>query len=426
MRTITQELTRGKDHYMELASPKGAIIETGMPENIRSATDTSAVSVPNKIHRVKKLELELSYTKNPIIFNSINKIVQTIMSAEHTIKAEDPKVKAYFDNFIKSLGSSGSLITWEELLTQIFKYQCIYGDSWVENVYNKRGNRIVDWDTIDPKKMDYAKDSNGFVLFDEYGTEVGYTQTLPSNTTLPIAKLKNKPVMVTLPQSSFFIEPKKIAHIKLYTVGDGVYPIGLVEPIYKTSLRKMNMEDALANATYRHGFPTMWAKLGDMNHQPSPQQIQNMLKNLKDINFRSEVVTPYYYDIQIIESKKAEKLREHLEYYKEQEIAGLGIPRPYATGSGISENRSVLDNMSSLFELTLRDIINTTVASIRRYMFAPICKLEGFDEVPTIEWELIGIDEHTSKAERIVKYIDSGVLIASELTETVKRWESLD
>jgi hypothetical protein len=411
MRSITQELSGiNESFYLKKEDKKKIDGDLGEPENLKSTTTNLSADIPSIISRVKKSELELTYIHNPVVFNGINKAVQTIMSADRRIRAKNPKVREFFENFTANLGNSGSLITWEELLTQIFKHQCIFGGAFVENIFNKRGNRIVDWDIIDSKKIDYAKDSNGNVLFDKFGSPLGYTMLVPMSVDIPESKLKNIPSEVALPCHSFFIPAEKIAHIKLYSVGDGIYPVGLIEPIYKTSLRKLNMEDALANATYRHGFPVFHAKLGDQSHEPTPQQIQNMLKVLKDLNFKNEIATPYYYDIQILESKKAEKLREHLEYYKEQEIAGLGIPRPYVTGAGSDENRSVLDNMSNLFELTLRDIINITSASIRRFMFAPLAEKEGFDEVPYLEWDIIGVDEIDKKTKRIMSYIENGII----------------
>lgn len=439
MRTISQVLFQARENHTitlvdgpnnalptsigfdDPATPPSSILpdpETGAPLSAKATTDESAASIPPRTQRVKKSELELVYTKDPVVFNSINKIVQTIMSGKHTIKAKDPTVKSYFDGFVDRMGSTGSLITWNELLSLIFQNQCIYGGTYVENIFNKNGTRIVDWDLFDPKKMDYAKDSSGRIIFDTFGRPIGYTQTLPFAYKVPEEKKMKYPAGIFLPQNSIYVPAERVAFIKLYAVGDGIYPYGLVESIYTVSLRKLNMEEALANAIWRHGFPIVIGKLGDQSHEPTPQQVANTQDKLKDLNYKSELVVPYYYDFQILESKKAEKLREHLEYYKEQEIAGLGIPRPYAIGGGAGENRSVLDNMSNLFQLTLKDIVARTSSSIRRFMFAPLCKLEGFTEIPTIEWDLIGVDELDKKAARLVAYAQAGLLLPGDMVDS--------
>jgi hypothetical protein len=348
------------------------------------------------------------------------------MSASHEITAEDPNVKKYFDEFTSNLGNSGSDITWEELLSQIYKFQCIYGRSWIENIWNKKGTTIVDWDLIDPKKMDYSKDSQQKLALDKFGKPLGYVETLPYDVpakTQILPEYAKK--IVTLPSNSIFLEPKRIALIKLFTVGDGFYPIGLIEPIYKTSLRKLNIEEALANAIWRHGFPIMLATIGDSNHEPTPQQVTSILSKLKDVNFKQELSIPYYYDLKILEAKKAEKLREHLEYFKDQEIAGLGIPKPFATGGGEATNRATLASQSDMFQLTLRDIINKTVFSIQKYMFKPICDIEGFKEIPNIKWDLVGPDELNEQSKRMIEYVKANIFTAEEVKPLIKQSEQM-
>lgn len=411
------------------------ITDVFLADNVTVATgdsgEPSTVKVTPKVKRVDLDELELTYMHNPTLFNGINKIVQTIMSAHHEVAAKDPKIKKYFDNFIANLGNSGSDLTWDELLSNIFKHQCVYGRAWIENIFNQKGNRIVDWDMIDPKTMDYAKDSQERIVFDKFGKPVGYFQKIPYMDAEAIVKdIPTKlPPRVVKPTGykSIFLETEQAAQIKLFTVGDGFYPIGLIEPVYKTSLRKMNIEEALANAIYRHGFPIIWAQLGDINHEPTPQQIQNMLTKLKDINFKQEIATPYYYNLHIIESKKAERLREHLEYFKEQEVAGLGIPKPFATGGADGANHATLSNQASMFQLTLRDIINKTTYSIEKYMFAPLCKYENFKEIPKLKWDIVGANELDNKAKRLMGYIQSGLLKPDlKMSEFIKKVENLE
>jgi len=402
-----------------MASPaKKPALGIGIPETLKS-TPT--------IIRVPQNELELTYLHNPTIFNGINKIVQTIMSAPHELVAKDPKVKKHFDLFIENLGTSGSDITWEELLSQIYKYQCIYGWAWVENIFNKLGNRIVDWDLIDPKKMDYAKDSKTNISLDKYGKPIGYVETLPYDVPVQNSELPAEYAeIVSMPPNSIFLNPNHVSLLKLYMVGDGFYPIGLIEPIYTTSIRKMNIEEALANAIWRHGFPIILASVGDSNHEPTPQQVKSTLNKLQDISYKQELAVPFYMDLKILESKKAEKLREHLEYFIQQEIAGMGIPKPYATGGGEETNRATLASQTEMFMLTLKDIIAKTTYSIRKYMFKPICDLEGFKEIPNLRWEPIGMSELDMKAKRLLNYLDKNILTQEEVTDLIKRFEKLD
>jgi len=138
------------------------------------------------------------------------------------------------------------------------------------------------------------------------------------------------------------------------------------------------------------------------------------------------LAVPFYYDLKMLESKKAEKLKENLDYFQDQEVTGLGIPKPFATGGGEATNRATLGNQDSMFQLTLRDIIDKTIDSIRKYMFRPICELEGFKEVPNLKWDVVATDELNKKAARLVGYIKAGVLAADEVKEFVKKIEKLE
>ena len=423
MRSITQALfSVPTTNILKIGGEKPSqyIGDTGNPKSIKSTPIQP---------RVSKKELEVTYMIDPIVFNSVNKMVQTIMSAPHRLVSKDEKTKKFFDEFLISLGISGSNITWEELLTQIFLNQCIYGTSFTENIFNKKGNKIVDWDILDTKKLDYAKDGNGSIVLDHHQRPVGYVQTLPANIVIPekmrIRGLNEKDSRVILPPNAIYLSAIRIAQTKLYEIGDGFYPLGIIEPIYYSALRKLNMEHALANAIYRHGFPIVHASMGDNNHEPTPQQVQSMVSKLKDINFKQEIATPYYMDLKILESKQVEKLQVHLEYFKNNEIAGLGIPETYATGMGGATNKAVLTAQTSLYQLTLKEIIQRTVASIRRYMFAPVAKTHGLKDIPTIEWDNVGVDEVVSKSERFVSYVREGIFTPEEVRPILSQGENI-
>lgn len=381
--------------------------ETGQP--------TTEKSTPT-IVRISMEELELTYLHNRTVFNGINKIVQSIMSVDHTIEATNLKIKKYFTDFVENLGNSGSDLTWDELLETIYSHECIYGKSWIENIYNKLGNKIVDWDIIDPKKMDYAKSGTNKIVLDKFGRPVGYYEVMPVEGGLA-QSVPTPPDIIKLGVSApsgyktIFVYPKQIAQLKLYNIGDGFYPVGLIEPIYKISVRKMNVEHGLANAMYRAGFPIRYGQVGDLNHEPTPDHVNGMLNQLKNLDFKNDIASAYYQNVKLLEPKSNfGRIKEALEYFNDQEISGLGIPRAFVTGSDVKVNKAAMENMEAMYQLTISDIIKRTVTSIRKYMFKPICELEEFKEIPTIKWENYGINELDRKAKRIINYIKSGAL----------------
>ena len=80
-------------------------------------------------------ELERAYMKDPICFNSINKHVQMIMAAGYEMVGEKQVVKRYIE-FFEDIGDVGEDITIDEMFDSIYKYQMIYGNAYIELVFN--------------------------------------------------------------------------------------------------------------------------------------------------------------------------------------------------------------------------------------------------------------------------------------------------
>lgn len=414
MKSIAEGLGIEKIYTLANASP-----QVGAPIGVKTTPE---------ITRVDLKELELIYLKNATVFSGINKITQTIMAAGYELKCKNKKILAKYNKFLDNIGNTGSDITWDELLTQIYKFQCIYGRSWIENIFNTRGNRIVDLDIIDPKKMDYAKKGIDKIALDKFGRPVGYVETLPfGEISLPKGDTPPAAYNISLQPNQIYVDPKRICQFKLFTIGDGFYAIGLIEPAYNPALWKLNVEKGLANFIYISGFPTRIAYVGDANHEPTPQQVTNVLSKMTGLSYKQNMALPYYNKVELLEAQRAEKMREHLEYFKEQEVAAMGIPKPFATGAGEATNRATLSSQDRLFRLTLKDIIRRTCATLKKYVFAPIARLEGYPAIPDLVWGEIEEAGLPDKAERLAKYVKAGILKADPKLEAyIRKIEKLD
>ena len=401
--------------------------KTLQQENIIFGTPISQKTTPT-LTRTSAEDLELAYLRDPTIFNGINKAVQTIMSAGHILKCSNTRILSKYKEFIENIGMRGNDITWDELLTQIYKHEMIYGIAWVETIYDKpTGKRIVDLDTIDPKQMDYAKTSRNKIALDSAGRPWGYVQTLPMGEFTegrgdPIPKDSN----IALKSNQIYFEPRRIARFPLFTFGDGFYPVGLIEPAINQTTWKLNAEKGLANFIYTSGFPTKIAKIGDINNPPSPQERDKVLEILKKADYSQNIVMPYFDDVHFLEASHPERMQDNLRYFTEQQVTSLGIPLPYATGAGEATNRSTLENQDRMFKLTLKDIINRTCTNIRKYIFRRIAEISEQSTIPVIQWGEIEEAGLVNKANRLNEYVKNGILTPEEVRETVIKLENLE
>jgi hypothetical protein len=345
--------------------------------------------------------LELVYNKDPIAFNGTNLIVRTILSTDHYIKTDllrDQKV-------IKQILPAHKL---DRLLKITFKHLIIFGHAWYEMLLDKNG-KVVDLETLDPKTMDYLRDDFGHVIWDKTGRHPEcYTQYIPNNAPEIEGEIR------IAGRRAIKLDIDNIVHFKFNDITDSSIGVGMIEPLYNTIKIKMNIELGLSQSIIRHGFPIFHAKLGDERHEPLPDQIDQMYENLQNLDESTELVTPYYNEIDILESKQTTDTGRHLDYFIDQQIAGFGVPRPLVTGGGEATNRSVLERQQVIFQQTLRDLMETVSTIYEDKIFARIVEDYNISETPKLIWEDTNIESITSKAERLQGYAGVGLLVADK------------
>ncbi len=109
----------------------------GSAQSVKNITGTQS-------GRIDKEELEFCYITDEIVFNSVNKYMQVLMSSKISIVGKDEVAVNYIKAFSEEIGNSGDLITWRDLLELIGKSLLIYGWSPIENVYSDDGREIID------------------------------------------------------------------------------------------------------------------------------------------------------------------------------------------------------------------------------------------------------------------------------------------
>jgi len=415
MRTIDEGV--GITRIVEL---KAVNVQAGIPQ-------ASSQSI-EEITRVAPKNLELIYRIDGTTFNAVNKFSQTIMAAGYVIKGDDENTKSYLIDFVDNIGNVGEETNWNELLTTIYRHLGIYGNAWVELVPNKGEDEIVDLNWIDPKRMDLARDSQQRVAVDKFGRPLGYVLEMPYG--VEIIQTDKVPEGVSLMGNKKFLKPERIAHFKLYTFGEGFIGIGLIEPAYKSILRKLNLEEAYTNCMYNSAFAPRVGKAGDKDHEPTPQQIENFLNQLKDLNFKQNLAMPYYNDIQLLEPKKTERLADNVKYLQNQQIASSGMPEALVTGSGETTNRQILESQQKFYEYGLQDITRRICACIRKFIFKRVIELKfGKNQnIPNIIWNKVSEAETNDKAQRLATWIEKGVIRPDDekLQDYVRDTENLE
>lgn len=355
-----------------------------------------AMKETSSVRRIPKQELEAAFLNCGLVKEGIVKKTQIIMSGEPVLECEDKEVLKYFNDFLDNIGNIGTEIHWNELLSRIFQDQFVFGDSWVEKIYNRNQTRIVDLDIIDPKSMDYAKYGTKIAL-DKYGAPLGYTQVIPFGQRDIARKKIAPPKDVTLMGSMQWIPKQSIAHFMLYK-SSGFYPIGVIEPVYQDIYYYLKLKKAYGEKASTILFPRLWAKVGDKSHLATPQVLKDIIEKMKTSHYKTEIATPQFVDLNILEAKHPDSLLNFLNFYADQILISIGLPKPLVTGLGEATNRATLNVQTYISLLSTRDIIKKTVKTIEHEIFRPIALLEGFGTeeepiYPRINWNFQKVED---------------------------------
>jgi len=405
---------------------------SGVSEGRRKTSISSKSSkiAQKQLRRVVQQELENAYYADPITFNSVNKSVQMIMSAGYKYDLDESNREDFME-FIDNLGQIGEDYTADELWEYIYLSEIIFGYSWIENVMNEEMTDILDLTRINPKQMDYARDSEGNILLDEYQKPIGYIQTISDKNYGVDTRNMGDEVpdeykgRIDKSESQIFLLPERIALFKLYTGSNGFDSYGLIEPAYKSIVRKLNIEEAQTNSIYARGTFPLVDYIGNDKTPPTNQRLEQALEVMKKFKHDRYFALPHWHRIEPIEVKQSDIVDTTLKHLRENQASAFGMPLAFATSGGEATNRSTLNSQQRLLEFTLNDIVLKVTAGIEKYIFRPLAKYRKYKRVPKIVWNKIGTEDWDEKSERLLKWVQSGVIQPKEVREEIAKQEGI-
>ena len=86
---------------------------------------------------------------------------------------------------------------------------------------------------------------------------------------------------------------KDVILLNFFALGVECLGISPLEPAFKASWIRMNLEEAYGEALYRHGFPIIYFKMGDKEHPIDAAMIAETKKILRNLESSEELTLPY-------------------------------------------------------------------------------------------------------------------------------------
>ena len=357
--------------------------------------------------RVQMKDLEIDYARDPICFAGVNWISALTASNGWDLSGDDADVKV-----VKEWMGRMRFELW---VKRIAMHLAIYGVTFNEIVPNKEGTIISSLNPIDPKSMDFSKTKDALAKevldLDGYGKPKFYVQHPYDWDGTMNAGIKFK--------------PSEILYIPMRMIADSLWGVGILEPIHEITKIKMNIERALGEAIYRLGFPIPIAYLGDKEHDPTPNDSALMTQRLKKMNNMSNLSLPFYNKIDFY-TPSLQGMRDHLDYYVEQQIAGIGLPKSVVTGTGQGTNRATLEELTDIAARNIDSIHHAIEEGLNQMIFKKMVEWGQLTGPVTIKFKPLKVDEKMVKITAIVDLVNAGAMTPdAELEDWARKYLEL-
>jgi len=269
--------------------------------------------------------------------------------------------------------------------------------------------------------MDYMKDGNSNILLDSENLPVGYIQRLSDYNTHMV---DNKKLITSGGVTGVRFDRNQVATFLLYTIGDGFYGVGVVEPVYSVALLKKDLERGMAHNVHRL-LGLLEGIVGDATHEPTGTQADNLLKKLQGINYKSEIVHPYYERVGMISgSETIRVIPPVIELLRSMIVSTIG-PKALITGSSESSTRQTLATQNRVMQRRIVTL-QTKVSDSFKHIFTRISEVENWPEIPKLVPKSRDVNDLNDKSTRLSAYVKSGVLLVTpELVKHILKEEGI-
>ena len=343
------------------------------------------------ISRPSLKSLQIAYLSYPPVFRAINIRTNEIMARGYELVSKNQEAR----KMVKRLFEKTN---FDQVLQQAIIDTYVFGNGYIEKIFD--GDEIVDFAIVHPTTMDFKRDGTGNIIFDEEGKPEGYVQTVGTE------KVE--------------IERKRIAHFVFHRVGDELLGISLIEPMYKTIQRIMNIDEGMAQAIWRLGFPFIHQKIGNETIRPTREEIEQAAAAIENLNAKSDITTPWYYDIKVIESKEMKGVDKYTDPFINLICSGSGVPKFILLGIGESTNKATAQEHSKHFRFSIESDQRKIKQIIEDQIIKDALIGWGFDpeeDMVYLEWNELLPEYDEAKVDKVIKLVASGLITKEEARE---------
>jgi hypothetical protein len=393
---------------------------------------------------VSKEKLETLYHVDGLTFRDVNDYVDKVVGPGFYLEGKKELVKAaeeWFDNIkIKRL--------LEEGLKDVFISGA--GNCWYELGYNKDGSDIPSVKILNPKLMDYIREKTGNlnVQLDDSGDPIGFKRAKGNYRSDTVWKKDVITFDDKVVWSSKLNDGRdRIAHFKLFGLGESYLGHSPVETIYKQAIIRLNLEDNAGEAGYRSGgiVATVGAPPNMPTLRPTPESIDKIARDLQNVDIQAVFAFPEGVKVERFPSPDLTGRTELLVYFAGIQSLGMGIPvtRHLLPGSKIAMTSNNVKQDTD-YEQRVISIQERLAEQVREKLLFRMLKARGlikeYKDTPVINFRIttssilkesidmlsrLGRRDMVRRDPLLEKYIRDELNLPTEFLEReIKQWRA--
>jgi len=350
----------------------------------KASTDKTEIAFTDNLYFQRaqgKKELEIMYRNSWAINKAIKVRANLLSSRGLKIVCKSDKAKNLVNTMLKRMHPTRPMLALQQSFRQRSINADIFGNAFDELLFTPKGTQdnpapvksakdLLGFTPIHPINIDFQRTAEEKILFDENQVPKGWAFNrdpggMPDGIKLPL---------------------DRVGHLVYERVGDELWGMGLIEPIYKTAERLMKIEEGTAQGILTYGNPTRDFIIGDEAHPPTKAMIDNVAEETQDFNMLSEYHHPPWIRVGQLESFSLGKIPNYLQPFITAISAATGVPEFILTGRGEGTNKATAKAMVEFVHQTIEPLQQAQALYFEEQILAPLMKIHKVDEVPMIEW----------------------------------------
>jgi len=412
-----------KSQFLNLATSIEEEMNKKKDYNRPKTVDTRSYSNRFSKDTIKELSQNDWFT-----FATINTCSNTFARPKFKIIAGAQKTINEWDTFFNNMTMYGTNTSVRRLRAEIKRDAVTYGTGYLEYVWDTTGRIILDLKRVDSSIFEHAKDRKGKLILNSLGLSIGYVLHLGSDKD-PQSKGDVIPFeyqdRVHMNNGDIFINPERIAEFPLIKQGNDTEAIGLIEPAILQAQRRMKLETAQVNALWIRGTAPIFTYVGDPTHEPTPQMMEDAVDAITELKTSQAMAFPYYNKVDSVKIEMDSSMKDVMNSLMFGQAGASSAPLPFVTSQGEATNRSTLATQKEMFEANIQSFIDNFDEDWNNQVMKKVSLVNGLKEAKMIS-ERLGLGDKLEFSQRIMSYIDRGLLSVKEAREALFRHEDIE